>query len=118
MLLWTVQPLSALREIALRHEGQTVAVCGHGYMINSILCGLFDGFTDPARPTVLKLTDGEWAAYDTTENGAFDGYMIHFCEDGTYGFSFVFTQEDPSDETAFRVEAPGIADQQAEPAAR
>ena len=77
-----------------------------------------DGFTDPARPTVLKLTDGEWAAYDTTENGAFDGYMIHFCEDGTYGFSFVFTQEDPSDETAFRVEAPGIADQQAEPAAR
>ena len=66
-----------------------------------------DGFTVPARPTVYKLTGGEWALYDTSEEGVFDGYMTHFCEDGTYGFSFVFTQEDPAAGMSFRVAAAG-----------
>ncbi len=33
----------ALRDIVAAHPGGTVAVCGHGYMINSILCSLFYG---------------------------------------------------------------------------
>jgi len=64
-----------------------------------------DGFTVPARPKVSKLVDGEWVTYDTTKVDDYDGYMTHFCEDGTYGFSFVFTQEDPEAGTTFRVEA-------------
>ena len=41
--------IAALLDIVRRHDGGTVAVCGHGYLINSILSGLFDGFDHPEK---------------------------------------------------------------------
>ncbi len=62
-----------------------------------------DGFTSPDKPSIyIKDGDG-WKAYDNSVVTAYDGYMIHFNEDGTYGFSFVFDQASPSDSVTFRV---------------
>ena len=35
---------------------------------------------------------------------AYDGYCIHYNEDGTYGYSFVYEMDSPEEERTFRVE--------------
>ena len=62
-----------------------------------------DGFTSPERPEIY-IRDGEdWVPYSNAVVNDYDGYMIHFNDDGTYGFSFVFEQKDPGDAVTFRV---------------
>ena len=91
-----------------------------------------DGFTLPDKPLIYiwmgegsaaeggNADDNEgWTLYDNSVVTNYDGYMIHFNEDGTYGFSFVFGQESPEDSVTFRVvgadyaaEKPAATDEQ------
>lgn len=56
----------AVTEIAARHPNQAVAVCGHGYMIPSVLCGLCYGYdhrsmagrSDNTAVTLLEWENG------------------------------------------------------------
>ena len=63
-----------------------------------------DGFTSPEMPEIYVRSDnGEWVPYSNAVVNGYDGYMIHFNDDGTYGFSFVFEQKDPGEAVTFRV---------------
>ncbi|MBP5779682.1 MAG: hypothetical protein J6X34_00415, partial [Clostridia bacterium] len=64
-----------------------------------------DGFTSLSKPVIEKLNAaGEWEIYNTSVK-EFDGYSIHYLWNGTYGYSFVFTQESPYDVQTFRIRA-------------
>ncbi len=64
-----------------------------------------DGFTSLSRPVIEKLNEaGEWEVYNTSVK-EFDGYSAHYILNGTYGYSFVFTQESPDDVQTFRIKA-------------
>ncbi|MBO4326675.1 MAG: hypothetical protein J5950_05345 [Clostridia bacterium] len=65
-----------------------------------------DGFTSPERPEIYIRDGDSWVPYSNAVVNAYDGYMIHFNDDGTYGFSFVFKQESPSDSVTFRIVSP------------
>ena len=63
-----------------------------------------DGFTSPDVPGIFVRSDnGDWVPFSNAVVNSYDGYMIHFNDDGTYGFSFVFEQKDPGDSVTFRV---------------
>lgn len=62
-----------------------------------------DGFTSPKAPEISVISGGNEYEYSNAVVNAYDGYMIHFNEDGTYGFSFVFGQLSPDDEVTFIV---------------
>ncbi|MBR0159410.1 MAG: hypothetical protein IJM24_10065 [Clostridia bacterium] len=64
-----------------------------------------DGFTVFAAPFIeTKQPDGSWAVLDNSVKG-FDGYAVQYLPDGTYAYSFVFTQANPDDSVTFRVSA-------------
>ena len=64
-----------------------------------------DGFTVFAAPVIeTKQPDGSWAVLDNSVKG-FDGYAVQYLPDGTYAYSFVFTQANPDDSVTFRVSA-------------
>ncbi|MBQ8410064.1 MAG: hypothetical protein IJY39_14500 [Clostridia bacterium] len=61
------------------------------------------GMKKIARPVIYEKVNGEWVVYevcslntpDSTGNAHdYDGYMIHYDEDGTYSYSFVTTITD------------------------
>ena len=62
-----------------------------------------DGFTSPERPEIYVKEGGGWVPYSNAVETEYDGYMIHFNDDGTYGFSFIFEQESPKNSVTFRV---------------
>lgn len=62
-----------------------------------------DGFTSPARPEIYIKNGSAWEPYSNASATAYDGYMIHFNDDGTYGFSFIVEQESPKSSASFRV---------------
>ena len=64
-----------------------------------------DGFTSLARPVIEILQpDGSWALYDTSVK-EYDGYAVQYLPDGTYAYSFIFTQPDPDNSVTFRIRA-------------
>ena len=67
-----------------------------------------DGFTSPDVPEIYVRSgegDDGWVPYSNAVVNGYDGYMIHFNDDGTYGFSFVFEQKDPGESVTFRVQS-------------
>ncbi|MBO5078010.1 MAG: hypothetical protein J5584_10515 [Clostridia bacterium] len=62
-----------------------------------------DGFTSPYRPEIYIKSGGAWEPYSNAVGTPYDSYMIHFNDDGTYGFSFIVEQQSPGDSVSFRV---------------
>ena len=61
------------------------------------------GMKKVARPVIYEKVDGKWVVYDVSSLSTpdslgnahdYDGYMIHYDEDGTYSYSFVTTITD------------------------
>ena len=61
------------------------------------------GMKKVARPVIYEKVNGEWVVYDVSSLSTpdslgnahdYDGYMIHYDEDGTYSYSFVTTITD------------------------
>ena len=73
------------------------------------------GFDTLTVPKIEELVDGKWIEYEVcsinTPDGKgyghlYDGYMVHYDEDGTYSYSFVTTINDGAART-FRITADG-----------
>lgn len=62
-----------------------------------------DGFTVFGTPVIYEVKNGTELRYDPSYY-AYDGYCIHYNEDGTYGYSFVYEMDSPEEERTFRVE--------------
>lgn len=63
-----------------------------------------NGFTSLSCPEVYKKTENGWEKISLSSVNGYDGYTVYYNEDGTYGFSFVYTSESPDYEYTFRVE--------------
>ncbi len=62
-----------------------------------------DGFTKFGTPVIYETVNGVEVPYDPS-NYAYDGYCIHYNEDGTYGYSFIYEMDAPEEERTFRIE--------------
>ncbi len=63
-----------------------------------------NGFTSLRCPDVYIKTGDSWEKVDLASINGYDGYTVYYNEDGTYGFSFVYTAESPDKEYTFKVE--------------
>lgn len=63
----------------------------------------FDGYTSLECPRVYVKSGEEWVeAFVNSENG-YDGYTIHYNEDGTYSFTFVYFTDGPDVYNSFKI---------------
>ena len=62
-----------------------------------------DGFTDLRTPALERRTDSGWEAVELASANGYDGCTVHYNADGTYGFSFVFSADDPAQAHTFRM---------------
>ncbi len=63
----------------------------------------FDGFTSIECPTVYVKNGNEWVEAGTASENGYDGYGIHYNDDGTYSFSFVYFSDSPDVQNSFRI---------------
>ena len=63
-----------------------------------------NGFTSLECPDVYKKTENGWEKISLSSVNGYDGYTVYYNDDGTYGFSFVYTAESPDSNYTFRVE--------------
>lgn len=63
-----------------------------------------NGFTELKCPEILKKTDNGWENVDVASSNGYDGYTVFYNDDGTYGFSFVYSSENPDISYTFRLE--------------
>lgn len=63
-----------------------------------------DGFTSLRCPDIYKKTDSGWEKVELASVNGYDGYSVYYNDDGTYGFSFVYTAENIYDSHTFRLE--------------
>ncbi len=63
----------------------------------------FDGYTGLACPSVYVLDGTQWVQASTAGIHGYDGYSVHYNEDGTYSFSFVYFSDDPETQYSFRI---------------
>ncbi|MBR3869316.1 MAG: hypothetical protein IKM66_08360 [Clostridia bacterium] len=63
-----------------------------------------NGFTELKCPEILKKTDNGWENLDVASSNGYDGYTVFYNDDGTYGFSFVYSSENPDISYTFRLE--------------
>ena len=62
-----------------------------------------DGFTDFHIPALQRKTGDGWEPVTLASDNGYDGYAVHYNADGTYGFSFVYTAQDPQTPVTFRL---------------
>ncbi len=62
-----------------------------------------NGFTELRCPEILKKTDNGWEKIVLASSNGYDGYTVHYNNDGTYGFSFVYFAEHPDILHTFRI---------------
>ncbi len=55
----------------------------------------FDGFTELECPKIYIKDGDNWIEATVCSEKGYDGYGIHYNDDGTYGFSFVYTMDNP-----------------------
>lgn len=63
-----------------------------------------NGFTSLRCPDVYRKTENGWEKVSLSSVNGYDGYTVYYNDDGTYGFSFVYTSESLDYEYTFRVE--------------
>ena len=63
----------------------------------------FNGFTELECPKIYVKNGDSWVEASVCTEKGYDGYGIHYNDDGTYGFSFVYTMDNPDTEHTFRV---------------
>ena len=63
----------------------------------------FNGFTELECPTIYIKNGDSWTEATVCSEKGYDGYGIHYNEDGTYGFSFVYSMDNPDQEHTFRL---------------
>ena len=61
-----------------------------------------NGFTNLECPKIQKKTENGWETVELASVNGYDGYSVYYNADGTYGFSFVYTAENPDAEYTFR----------------
>ena len=66
-----------------------------------------DGFTGDDLPQIEQKTAEGWQRFALSSSNGYDGYTVHCNADGTYGFSFVYTAENPTDTYTFRLSQNG-----------
>ena len=64
----------------------------------------FNGFTELECPKVYIKDGDSWVEASVCSENGYDGYGIHYNEDGTYGFSFVYSMDNPDVQHTFKVE--------------
>ncbi len=62
-----------------------------------------DGFTSLTCPDVYVKNGAEWIKAEVSTEHGYDGYYVHYNDDGTYSFSFVYTSDNPLTENTFRI---------------
>ena len=62
-----------------------------------------DGFTKFGTPVIYEVKNGVEVLYNPSKY-AYDGYAIHYNEDGTYGYSFLYQMDSPEQQRTFRIE--------------
>lgn len=62
-----------------------------------------DGFTKFGTPVIYEVKNGVEVPYNPSNYG-YDGYAIHYNEDGTYGYSFLYRMGSPEQQRTFRIE--------------
>jgi hypothetical protein len=65
-----------------------------------------DGFTSADLPRIERQTPDGWQRVELASANGYDGYAVHYNADGTYGFSFVYTAQSPTDTYTFRILQP------------
>ncbi len=63
----------------------------------------FDGFTKLECPTIYVKDGGEWVEASVCTELGYDGYGIHYNEDGTYSFSFAYFTDSPDTQHSFKI---------------
>ncbi len=63
----------------------------------------FNGFTELECPTIYIKDGDSWIEASVCTEKGYDGYGVHYNDDGTYGFSFVYSMDNPDVEHTFRV---------------
>ncbi len=62
-----------------------------------------DGYTSPECPDVFIKNGDEFVKVSVASVNGYDGYTVHYNEDGTYGFSFVYTADSPESSATIRI---------------
>ncbi len=62
-----------------------------------------DGFTKLTCPDVYVKNGDGWIKADVSTEHGYDGYYVHYNDDGTYSFSFVYSAADPYTEYTYRL---------------
>ncbi len=63
----------------------------------------FDGYTKLDCPTIYVKDGGEWVEASVCTELGYDGYGIHYNEDGTYSFSFAYFTDSPDTQHSFKI---------------
>ncbi len=63
----------------------------------------FNGFTELECPKIYIKDGDSWLEASVCTEKGYDGYGVHYNDDGTYGFSFVYSMDNPDVEHTFRV---------------
>ncbi len=63
----------------------------------------FNGFENLECPEIYVKSGNEWVAATVNSVNGYDGYTVHYNEDGTYGFSFTYLTDSPDTQHSFRI---------------
>ena len=63
----------------------------------------FDGFTKLECPKVYVKSGESWVEASTCSENGYDGYGVHYNDDGTYSFSFVYFADSPDAQYSFKI---------------
>ena len=62
-----------------------------------------NGFSELKCPEIQIKTQNGFEKLDVSSVNGYDGYTVHYNDDGTYGFSFVYCTENPDSLYTFRI---------------
>ncbi len=63
----------------------------------------FSGYEELECPDIYVKNGNEWVNAGVSSANGYDGYTVHYNEDGTYGFSFTYFTDSPDTVHSFRI---------------
>lgn len=63
----------------------------------------FNGYENLECPKIYAKNGGKWVEASVCSANGYDGYTVHYNEDGTYGFSFTYYTDSPDTVHQFRI---------------
>lgn len=63
----------------------------------------FNGYEELECPDIYVKNGNEWVKAGVSSVNGYDGYTVHYNEDGTYGFSFTYFTDSPDTVHSFRI---------------